>query len=145
LLENNKRNPTDDSRRVALFYLLLSKDLVLVWGGSTVKPQRGINLLAGTLLAGCSDAIPGITHVYAFGDDFSNTNNCLKLFREAVAQGQFVADDLKNLEENWEGRLSNGPVAAEILAERLQVGLTDYAVCAATSGRDNLLSDIDSL
>ena len=102
-------------------------------------------LLAGTLLAGCSDAIPGITHVYAFGDDFSNTNNCLKLFREAVAQGQFVADDLKNLEENWEGRLSNGPVAAEILAERLQVGLTDYAVCAATSGRDNLLSDIDSL
>jgi phospholipase/lecithinase/hemolysin len=51
----------------------------------------------------------------------------------------------------WEGRISNGPVAVEVLAERLDVSLTTYAFLAATSGyldeygerKKGLLSQID--
>lgn len=118
-------------------------------------------LLAGILLAACSGAAtpptavftptmaptntappptptPRITHVYAFGDDFTDTGNCLKLFKEAVDKGQMVESDLDMLEEGWEGRLTNGPVAVEVMAERLKVGLTNYAVCAAKSGQDSI-------
>ncbi len=103
-------------------------------------------ILISVLLAGCSTASsPNITHVYAFGDEHSDNGNCYKFLKEAVAQGQLVPEDLKGFEENWEGRLSNGPVAVEVMADRLKVPLTDYAVCAAMSGSENINSDIDAL
>jgi phospholipase/lecithinase/hemolysin len=56
-----------------------------------------------------------ISHVYAFGDSYS--------------------DNGKNM---WDGRASNGPVAVEVLATRLNVPLNDYAVGGAKSDFDNL-------
>jgi phospholipase/lecithinase/hemolysin len=98
-------------------------------------------LLAGVLLAACSSA-PSISHVYAFGDDFTNTENCVKLLKEAIAQGNASESDLDPFENiNWNGRLTNGPVAVEIMAEKLKLELTNYAVCAAASGEDNLMFD----
>ncbi len=75
-------------------------------------------LVAGILLAGCSGE--RITHVYAFGDDHSDKGNCS------------------------EGRLSNGPLAVEVLAERLNVDLIDYAWCIAFSGYEHL-DNVDPL
>ncbi len=112
--------------------------------------KASLVLLTGILLAGCAAAtpsptaiptatpLPAFTNVYAFGDDFTNTDNCLKLFTEAVAQGQMVPSDLDFFELNWNGRLTNGPVAVEVMAEQLQVGLINYAVCAATSGQGSI-------
>jgi cholinesterase len=37
----------------------------------------------------------------------------------------------------WEGRLSNGPVAVEVLASRLNVELADYVVAGAQSNTGN--------
>jgi len=106
-----------------------------------------IFLLVGVLLAGCSTAkISPITHIYAFGDDFSDNGNCYKLMKEAYAQGKIDAGFLEAFEtSNWEGRLSNGPVAVEVMADRLKVDLTDYAVCAALSGHSNMIYDVDTL
>jgi outer membrane lipase/esterase len=101
-------------------------------------------LLAGTLLVvvllvGCSGA-PGISHVYAFGDDFTNTDNCVNLLKDAIAQGNASESDLEPFENiNWNGRLTNGPVAVEVMAEKLKLELTNYAVCAAASGEENLM------
>jgi len=67
-----------------------------------------------------------ITHVYAFGDDHSDNGNYYKLTMESAFR------------INWQGRLSNGPLAVEVMAERLNVELTDYAVCAAMSGLSSI-------
>lgn len=81
-------------------------------------------LLGGILLAGCSGSQSSqekpISHVYAFGDEHSDKGQCS------------------------EGRMSNGPLAVEVLAERLNVDLTDYAWCAALSGYD-YLEEVDPL
>ena len=81
-------------------------------------------LLVGSLLAGCSGK--KISHVYAFGDDHSDNGNYSKYEQELPS------------EINWEGRLSNGPLAVEVLAEQLKVDLTDYAYCAAMSDQDSI-------
>ena len=46
---------------------------------------------------------------------------------------------------SWEGRWSNGPVAVDVLADRLKVGLTDYAVVGAMSGYGDYLSEMSDL
>jgi hypothetical protein len=75
-------------------------------------------LLVGSLLAGCSESQGSqekpTSHVYAFGDEHSDKGNCS------------------------EGRMSNGPLAVEVLAERLDIDLTDYAWCGAASGYEHL-------
>jgi phospholipase/lecithinase/hemolysin len=83
-------------------------------------------LLAGAALAGCAGKEEPISHVYAFGDDHSDNGNYSKYDQEWPS------------EINWEGRLSNGPLAVEVLAEQLNVDLTDYAYCAAMSGDSSL-------
>jgi len=75
-------------------------------------------LLAGILLTGCSGE--RVSHIYAFGDDHSDKGQCS------------------------EGRMSNGPLAIEVVAERLNVDLTDYAWCLALSGYD-YLDEVDPL
>ena len=85
------------------------------------------------LLAGCGGApaeptatpIP-ISHVYAFGDSYSDNGN----FKQLEPHAPWDA--------YWEGRISNGPVAVEVLANRLSVELTDYAVANAKSDTSNL-------
>jgi phospholipase/lecithinase/hemolysin len=64
--------------------------------------------------------------VYAFGDDHSDNGNYSK-------NDQEWPSDI-----NWEGRLSNGPLAVEVMAEQLNVDLTDYAYCAAMSDQDSI-------
>ena len=46
------------------------------------------------------------------------------------------------VKDNWKGRMTNGPVAVEVLADRLTVPLTDYAVCAAFSDEWSLFLGI---
>ncbi len=84
-------------------------------------------ILIGVLLAGCSNSSsPNITHVYAFGDEQSDMGKCIDLVKEAIDQGE--ADpiempkifDLK-VQDRYGGRLTNGPVAVEVLADRLRV------------------------
>jgi phospholipase/lecithinase/hemolysin len=98
-------------------------------------------LLAGVLLAGCSGE-QRISRVVAFGDDFTNTDNCVNLLKEQIAQGNAIESDLDPLVNvNWNGRLTNGPVAVEVMAEKLGLELKNYAVCAAASGVENLMFD----
>ena len=39
----------------------------------------------------------------------------------------------------WQGRYTNGPVAVEVLADKLEVDLTDYAVTYANSDTSNII------
>ena len=115
-----------------------------------------ILVLVSLLLAGCSAAAPTATaalptpapafsQIIAFGDDLSDTGRLEAAWREAVVQGIRDPNDLKLFDANYQGRFSNGPLAVEILADRLKVGLTSFAVGAAYSGRGNANSDMESL
>jgi cholinesterase len=101
------------------------------------------------LLAGCQGTnatqSAGFTQVIAFGDSTLDNGACYPYWQESVAQGATNPEELKNWEANWENRLTNGPVPVEVLAERLKVGLKDYAVCAALSGQDNYNFDMPVL
>ena len=114
-----------------------------------------ILVLVSLLLAGCSAAAqtatealptqaPAFSQIIAFGDDLSDTGLLYAAWKEAVAQGIRDPNDLKNWEANYGGRFTNGPLAVEILADRLKVGLTSFAVGAAFSGQGNLNSDMAS-
>ena len=88
-----------------------------------------LTTLGVLVLVGCglfSPAAAPISHVYAFGDSYSDNGNLKKLTPDWP------------WELDWEGRSSNGPTAVEILATRLNVELTDYAVGGAKSGPDNV-------
>ena len=89
-------------------------------------------LLAGgcTLLSPAPTPVPTpipISHVFAFGDGYTDNGNGLRLMDQTNVYWP----------KYWEGRLSNGPVAVEVLATRLNVQLTDYAVAGAESGTGN--------
>jgi len=91
--------------------------------------------LVMVLLAGCGGApaeptatqtpVP-ISHVYAFGDSYSDNGNVKQLGGSWPWHAY------------WEGRLSNGPVGVEVLANRLDVELADYAVAGAKSDSSNV-------
>jgi phospholipase/lecithinase/hemolysin len=66
------------------------------------------------------------THIYAFGDSYSDNGNGAKLLGSDWSANAY-----------WQGRASNGPAAVEVLAAQLNVPLTDYAVDGARSGHDN--------
>lgn len=115
-----------------------------------------ILVLVSLLLAGCGAAAPTATaalptpapafsQIIAFGDDLSDTGLLYAAWKEAVAQGIRDSNDLKHWEANDGGRFSNGPLAVEILADRLKVSLKSFAVGAALSGQGNVNSDMASL
>ncbi len=64
--------------------------------------------------------------MYAFGDSYSDNGNAKQLAPSWPWHAY------------WEGRPSNGPVAVEVLASRLNVELTDYAVAGAKSDTSNV-------
>lgn len=101
-------------------------------------------LVSGILLVGCASAsTPAITQVVAFGDDFVDTGNGLQLLKQAVEAGEFPQDALDMfVETTWEGRAPNGPVAVEILANKLNASLTSYGVMRAQSDYSNLMDEI---
>lgn len=104
-----------------------------------------IFIVLGLLLAGCAgQPTTSITHVYAFGDDHSDNGKCAKFIEEEVSKGQLEEEFLNVIKGNWKGRMTNGPVAVEVLADRLNVPLTDYAVCAAKSDEWNLFSGLSA-
>lgn len=72
-----------------------------------------------------ASTLPVPSQVYAFGDSYSDNGNFYKLDPSAFDS------------YNWEGRSSNGPVAVEVFANLLGVGLTDYAVGGAKSDTEN--------
>ena len=71
-------------------------------------------------------AVP-ISHVYAFGDSFSDNGNLKQLMPSGDSWRIY-----------WEGRCSNGPTAVEVLAARLNVELDNYAVSGAKSDTSNV-------
>ena len=93
-------------------------------------------LLAGILLAGCSG--PRTTQVVAFGSEFSDNGKYYAIAKQLVEDGIWPASDLDGFRDNYEGRMSNGPVAVEVLAKELDVPLQDFAVGTATSGQDTV-------
>jgi cholinesterase len=92
------------------------------------------------LLAGCSSA--RISQVVAFGDHYSDIGNEIRIANQAVAKGEakeVLTESFMNyfISNHWEGRVSNGPVAVEVLAKGLGVELKDYAVGGAKTGYGN--------
>jgi hypothetical protein len=78
-----------------------------------------------------AETLPVPSHVYAFGDSYSDNGNLIK-----------IAPYIFSLNAHWEGRSSDGPVAVEVFAEQLGVGLTDYAVGGARSDTVNVITSL---
>lgn len=79
------------------------------------------------------------TAVYAFGDSLTDTGNVLGLTTalNAWIPQIPVVPQLFTQETGgyWNGRFSNGPVAVEVLAQRLGLPLSNFAYGGATSGQ----------
>jgi cholinesterase len=107
-------------------------------------------LLAACLLvllaaAGAATAGKPYSHVYVFGDSYSDNGRSLALSTHLMEStdppaGGYV---LAGPPAYWQGRWSNGPTAVEVLARRLRVGLTDYAVGGAESSYSSYYSWLD--
>jgi len=80
-----------------------------------------------------------ISHLYTFGDSSVDIGRAKELTTaivnsDSVPEGAYIkAED----GYYWEGRYSNGKVFTELLAEYLDVGITNYAVGGAKSGPDS--------
>ena len=105
-------------------------------------------ILFGSLLVSCGGggsaaAMKPISQVFAFGDSLSDNGAIEQLTRKMVSENVSEAVVLPDSNLYWQGRWSNGPAAVEVLADRLQVSLTDYAVGGAQSGNGNSIRWID--
>jgi phospholipase/lecithinase/hemolysin len=99
-----------------------------------------IILLIGLVISGCAgQAGPTITQVIAFGDSLSDNGAAQQITKKDVEDNVSGAFILPPAEVYWEGRCSNGPVAVDVLAERLNVKLEDYAVGGAMSNEENAI------
>ena len=96
------------------------------------------------VLPGIADAgsLP-VEHVYAFGDSYSDNGALKRLSQQAVAAKIPGAAALPDAELYWEGRWSNGPTGIEDLAQKLGIGITDYAMGGAKSGDGNYYAWLD--
>lgn len=72
------------------------------------------------------------TQIVAFGDSMSDTGNLFRFTQAVGGVGMPQAPSNK-------GRFSNGVVALEVLANQLQLPLTNYCFSGGQSGRGNLL------
>jgi cholinesterase len=118
-------------KKATIFFLLC------VWlvGCSTVSP---VPTPTNTPPPPTSTPVPGITHVYAFGDDSADIGNGLQAIKKGVETGEVSQDTLDTQSAvYWEGRSSNGPLAVEILADHLNAGITSYAIGGAKSDYGN--------
>jgi len=96
-------------------------------------------ILLAMLASGCSKpTTPPITQIVAFGDSLSDNGASMRITQLDVENKVTDAGILPPSDQYWEGRWSNGPMAVEVLAQRLQVKLTDYAVGGAESGLNNI-------
>lgn len=87
------------------------------------------------------------SHVYVFGDSYSDNGAALAFSEEAVKAKIPDAMVLPAAPETglyWRGRWSNGPTAVELLAKKTGAKLSDYAVGGARCGSGNYYSWLDS-
>ncbi len=105
----------------------------------------------GALLADSGKAFAAnfgsISKIYAFGDSYSDGGESLKISSEAVAAGVPGASILPPFLEVYDpqGRWTNtGLTAVEVLAQRTNLGLTNYSVGGGKSGNGNLNSWLDA-
>jgi cholinesterase len=113
-----------------------------------------ISLLICMLLVGCSAATPAamptntpapkIAHIAAFGDSYSDNGNFYKIATE-LAKNNLMDPSWWPWAKiyYWEGPVTNQPPAVEILADRLNVDLNDFAVGGANSGYSNANDVVD--
>lgn len=87
------------------------------------------------------------TQVFAFGDSYSDNGQAKKITTELMnlenpPEGAYLkpSDELY-----WESRYSNGNTAVEVLAQKLNVKLTDYATGGGTTGAENYSPWMDVL
>jgi len=80
-----------------------------------------------------------ISHLYTFGDSSVDTGRAKELTEEIVNSDTVPEGAYVKAEDGyyWMGRYSNGKVYTELLAEYLDVGITNYAVGGAKSGPDS--------
>ncbi|OOV91024.1 SGNH/GDSL hydrolase family protein [Pseudomonas sp. MF4836] len=101
-----------------------------------MRPSLLAPLLVLSLAAGSCLASPRFDHLYAFGDSYSDNGASDQLTREMLAQQVKDAQRLPG-DLYWKGRWSNGPTAVEVLAQELDLALSDFAVGGAKSGHNN--------
>ena len=85
-------------------------------------------------------------HVYAFGDSYLDSGAVLKISSQAVAANVPQAKPLPAAPSDpayATGRWSDGPSMAEVLAQRLGVGLTNFAVGGAKATYGNYHAWLD--
>lgn len=108
-------------------------DVVLVQiGGRRWEWLRPFTLLIlGVLLTACTQTTKTIEidRIIAFGDSNLDTVNMYRLTDHSLPKPP-----------SWNGRVSNGPLLSEYLAQDLGAQLKTYAVSGATSGTDNILT-----
>jgi cholinesterase len=164
LLENTKHNLTwadrkvvlsvwlkEDTMRRGLIFLLVG----ILLAGCSVSPTQALTSTpiptkAPTptstykpIPAPTNTPASSINHIYAFGDSLSDIGHDGAIAKGLAAEGKFPSEFVKIFETYyWKGRDSNGPAAVEVLADRLKVGLTDYAVGGAKTGYDNANGDL---
>ncbi len=89
-----------------------------------------ILMILSCMLSSCSaQSKKPVTQVYAFGDSYTDNGNLAKLWGDPTFGGGY-----------WQGRVSNGKISAEVLADQLKVKITNYAWAGARSGHYNLNS-----
>ena len=76
-------------------------------------------------LAASSFAFAGYSAIIAFGDSLSDNGNAFELTGGQLPPPPYV-----------DGRVSNGPVAVEYMADALGLGLVDFAFLGAKTGTD---------
>jgi phospholipase/lecithinase/hemolysin len=85
-----------------------------------------------------------ISQIFAFGDSLSDNGAIWQLTQKMVAEKVKDAVVLPDTQLYWQGHWTNGLTAVEVLANRLQVSLTDYAVGGAKSGSGNTIQWLNS-
>lgn len=87
-----------------------------------------------------------LTQVIAFGDSYSDNGGANRCSTEIVnSENAPEAAFIKPGEVYWKNRYSNGKTAVEILAEQLNVFLTNFATGGATTGESNYSAWMDTL
>ncbi len=130
-------------KKIIVFLMLF--DILLVGCAAAQESPTATSTLPPTIVPTqmpTNTPVPRITHIYAFGDGYTDNGNTIQIARKAVEIKEMEASALEGLSPSWEGRNSNGPVAVEILAGRLNVGLTDFAVDGAMSSYRNEMDRI---
>lgn len=101
----------------------------------------------GICLLNKEKASEKFTQVIAFGDSYSDNGQAKKISAEIMESANRPDDAyLKPSDElYWQGRYSNGPTAVEVLSEKLNVPLVNYATGGATTGEENYSEWMDHL